>query len=120
VNEVLVEVVALRNKNKQDVLKARGLLMEHREEKPFIQENHASVAQQNKQLKAEDQELKETARAAESKLEELKISYLQSVERFTESYRNYERAKNQLNDNEEDLVKLREAITESKARAKKT
>jgi hypothetical protein len=55
VHEALVEVVALRNKNKQDVLRAKSLLMEHREERPFIEENHASVAQQNKQLKAEEQ-----------------------------------------------------------------
>ena len=55
VHEALVEVVALRNKNKQDVLRAKSLLMEHREERPFIEENHASVAQQNKQLKPEEQ-----------------------------------------------------------------
>lgn len=51
VHAALLEVVALRNKNKADVLKAKSLLMEHREEKPFVQENHANVAQQNKQLK---------------------------------------------------------------------
>jgi hypothetical protein len=38
---------------------------------------------QNKQLKLEEQELRETARATDRKLEELKITYGQSVEKFT-------------------------------------
>jgi hypothetical protein len=120
VQQVLAEVVALRNQNKQDVLKAKTLLLEHREEKPFIQENHASVAQQNKQLRTEEQELRETSRAGESRVEELKISYGQSVEKFTESFRGYERAKNQLNEGEEELVKIKDAISECKARTKKS
>jgi uncharacterized coiled-coil DUF342 family protein len=77
------------------------------------------VGQQNKQLRAEEQELKETARNGESKLEELKISYGQSVEKFAESFRNYERAKSQLNEGEEELVKVKDAISECKGRVRK-
>ncbi len=119
VQQALVEVVALRNQNKQDVLKAKTLLLEHGEEKPFIQENHASVAQQNKQLRAEEQELRETSRIGESRVDELKITYGQSVDKFTESFRNYERAKNQLNEGEEELAKIKDAINECKGRTKK-
>ena len=50
----------------------------------------------------------------------MKISYNQSADRFTESFRNYERAKNQINQNEEELVKIREAIADSKAKARKS
>lgn len=76
-------MVNLRNQNKIDIVKARSLLQEHRDEKPFLQENYANVRSQNKDLKAEQQELKETARATDKKVEELKITYGQSVERFT-------------------------------------
>ena len=62
-----------------------------------MQENYANVRSQNKQLKAEQQDLKETARATDKKVEELKVTYGQSVERFTESFKAYERAKNGLN-----------------------
>jgi hypothetical protein len=55
VHEVLIDVVSLRNKNKLDVMMARNLLQEHREEKPFVEENYANVFVQNKQLKAEEQ-----------------------------------------------------------------
>jgi hypothetical protein len=48
-------------------------------------------------MKVEEQELRETFRNTDRKLEELRISYEQSVERFTESFRTYERAKNAIN-----------------------
>lgn len=45
-------MVNLRNQNKADVIKAKYILSEHNDEKPFVEENLTNIIQQNKKLKA--------------------------------------------------------------------
>jgi len=68
-----------------------------------LEENIARVIEQNRQMKVEEQGLRETFRNTDRRLEELRISYEQSVGRFTESFRNYERAKNAINETEVEI-----------------
>lgn len=82
-NAVLREVVNLTSKNRKSVLKAKELLDETQEERPFLEENLGRVAEQNRQMKIEEQGLRENFRNTDRRLEELRIGYEQSVGRFT-------------------------------------
>jgi flagellar motor component MotA len=82
-NAVLREVVNLTSKNRKSVLKAKELLDETQEERPFLEENLGRVVEQNRQMKIEEQGLRENFRNTDRRLEELRISYEQSVGRFT-------------------------------------
>jgi hypothetical protein len=50
INDLLCDVVALRNGNRQNLLRARSILSEYKEEKPAVEENHVNVVQHNKKL----------------------------------------------------------------------
>lgn len=66
INELLSEVTALKNKNKSNIKMARGLLVEHNEEKPLLEENLRNLAAKNQELGGEAKDLEGKMKLAES------------------------------------------------------
>lgn len=59
-------MTALKNKNKGNIKRAKGLLLEHNEERPLLEENLKSLAAKNQELEGEAKDLEGKMKLAES------------------------------------------------------